>query len=285
MEFEKSNMASTDDVSTRQSSFLGTAISKFTTEGVNTLRRYLDSMPDSQGVMKLYMKAYRYLDAGSAVAKQAMEKQDDTKEGKKLLTEASRLFALGKADTVFHKVITDDQIGLLEDQEGLRSRYSIDDVAPPGSSLAETIIALLKHASTNKRESHKLNADADRLAKKFRVPEKRLWHLKVKAYAESGQWPQLRSLGDSKAKPPIGFKPFARVAIQYDQGVTEITRYIDRVQVGEERYGLFCEAKLWKRAVEEAVKLKDPQRIMNVRSICNSADIQRMCDEMMGRVA
>jgi vacuolar protein sorting-associated protein 16 len=121
-------------------------------------------------------------------------------------------------------------------------------------------------------------------AKKFRMPEKRVWHTKVKAFADSKQWSNLRILADSK-KSPIGYKPFARAAIRGKQTVTEIMRYIDRVVVPEEKYDLLCEAELWKSALEEAVKLKDPRRILNVKSHCNDGEIQLLADQMLGRIA
>jgi len=146
------------------------------------------------------------------------------------------------------------------------------------------ISGIIQHAAVNKRESHKLMADAEKLAKKYKLPEKRLWYLKVKAFGESGQWPQLRSLADSRAKPPIGFKPFARAAIKHDQATSEITRYIDRVQGAEERYDLYCEAKAWKKALDEATKLKDAGRVGNVRAICNSPETQQACDQILARL-
>lgn len=62
-------------------------------------------------------------------------------------------------------------------------------------------------------------------------------------------------------------------------------RYIDRVMAPEEKYDLLCEAELWKPALEEATKLKDPRRILNVKSLCNDSDIQLLADQMMGRIA
>merc|ERR1711937_413398 len=109
--------------------------------------------------------------------------------------------------------------------------------------------------------------------------------MKVKALAESKQWPHLRKLGDSKTKSPIGFKPFAMAAIKGNQSEPEIMRYIDRVTVSEERYDLFCEGKLWKRALEEALKLKDPHRVANVKSSSNSIEIDRMANEMLNRLS
>jgi hypothetical protein len=127
-------------------------------------------------------------------------------------------------------------------------------------------------------------SDVEKLGKKFRVPEKRLWHVKVKAFAESEEWASLRTLADSKTKSPIGYKPFARAAIKGRLGVTEIMRYIEKVTIPEERYDLFCEAALWKRALDEAVKMRDAQRVANVRTLCNSEEVQQLCNDMFNRI-
>jgi len=146
-------------------------------------------------------------------------------------------------------------------------------------------VSLIKYAAANKREAHRLLADVDKLGKKFRVPERRLWHIKVKAFAENGEWANLRSLGESKTKSPIGFRPFARAAIKGKLGVAEVTRYIEKVTVPEERYDLFCEAELWKRALDEAVKMRDAQRVANVRSLCNSEEeVQELCNKALSRL-
>lgn len=145
-------------------------------------------------------------------------------------------------------------------------------------------MSLIRYAASNKREAHRLLADVDKLGKKFRIPERRLWHIKVKAFAENEDWANLRSLADTKAKSPIGFKAFARAAIRGKQGVAEITRYIERVATPEERYDLYCEAELWERALNEAVKIWDTQRVTNVRSLCNSEEIQALCDKALSRL-
>lgn len=142
---------------------------------------------------------------------------------------------------------------------------------------------VIHYAAVSQRDQHRLLADADKIAKKFRMPEKRAWHIKVKAFADSKQWSNLRLLADSK-KSPIGYKPFARAVIKGKQNVSEIMRYINRV-TPEEKYDLLCEAELWKEALEEATKLKDPRRILNVKSLCNDTDIQLLADQMMGRIA
>lgn len=158
-------------------------------------------------------------------------------------------------------------------------------MCPVSSSVTETIASVIFFAAANVREQHRLLADADKLAKKYRIPEKRTWHIKVKAFADSNQWSNLRILADSRSKPPIGFKPFARAVIKGKQSAAEILRYIERVSVPEERYDLFCEASLWKRALEEAVKMKDARRILNVKTLCNSSEVALLADQMMGRLA
>lgn len=144
---------------------------------------------------------------------------------------------------------------------------------------------MIKYAAVNVREQHRLLSDAEKISKKYRVPEKRFWYIKVKAFADSGQWSNLRIMSESRNKSPIGYKPFARAAIQGKQSENEILKYIERVTLPEERYDLFCEALLWKRALEEAVKLKEPRKVLNVKTLCNSPEIQLMADEMLGRMA
>jgi len=131
------------------------------------------------------------------------------------------------------------------------------------------------------KESSRFLAEADRLAKKFKVSEKRLWHLKIQAFGETDQWTALWSLGDSRTKPPISFKYFALEAIKRRQPEESIMKYIDKVTENEERYELLCEGKLWKRAVDEAMKLGDKGRLIHIRSVCGSPVIQQLCDELM----
>jgi hypothetical protein len=311
MEFEKHCLASTGgaDLPKAQAAFLGTVVSKFTSEGFHTLRRYLCTTADAKSVVNLLLRAQRYTDAGSTMALRALAESDmREKQGilavsvfvaavvlryfhyctnslavRRVLQEASRVFGLGK-DTSLYKSCTDDQLELLKDQEVLRTKYSSHDVAPFGSSVTGTMSALIHFAANNEREQHRLLADADKIAKKFRVPEKRACFIKVKAFAESSQWANLRILADSK-KSPIGYKAFARAAIKGKQPTSETMRYIDRLTTPEEKYDMLCEAKLWKNALDEAVKLRDTRRILNVKSLCNDADVQIRADQMLGRLA
>lgn len=272
MEYEKTCMGTINDPTKARASFLSTVVSKFTKEGYNMLRRYYGTMPDVKHLMNLQLRAQKFTDAGSGMALRVKEKKDDPRERQAMLGEASRIFGLGK-DTAFHKACTDDYVELLKDQEVLRTKYGGYEVAPESSSITALMSNVIHYAAINQREQHRLLQDADKIAKKFRVPEKRVWHTKVKAFADSKQWSNLRILADSK-KSPIGYKPFARAVIRGKQNVSEIMRYVDRVVDPEEKYDLLCEARLWKPALEEATRMKDSRRIFNVKSLCNDSEIQ-----------
>jgi len=165
-------------------------------------------------------------------------------------------------------------------EQRLRSTYG-PRVTPKTSSISKTIEAVICYAAEDPSLTSRLASECEKLSKKFRLSEKRVWSIKVQAYAKTGQWKALRTLGDSRAKSPIGFKPFALAVIRGKQPVNDSMRYIERITQPEERYYLFCEAKLWKKALDEAMQLRDPARIMNVRSLCNDAELQQLCERLV----
>lgn len=70
----------------------------------------------------------------------------------------------------------------------------------------------------------------------------------------------------AERKSPIGYKAFAIAAIDGKQPIGEIVRYIEKVTSAETRYDLYCQAKFWKRALQEAAKLDDVRRMEYVKS-------------------
>lgn len=271
------------EVTKAKSNFMGALVAKYTPESFHTWRQYLEGQGDVKQITNLHLRAQNFADAGATLALRALS-EPDTRERRGMLEESSRIFGLGK-ETTFAKSCTDDYLELLKDQEVLRNMYGSNDVAPESTSVTSTIASVLKFAAVQQREQHRLLSDADKLAKKFRVPEKRLWHVKVNAFADSAQWSNLRLLSDSRAKPPIGLKPFVRAVIRGGQPTSEITRYLERLPTPEERYDMYCEANLWKQALEEATKLCDGQRILNVKTLCSSSEIQLLADQALGRLA
>ncbi|KAL7552273.1 hypothetical protein ACHAWF_015505, partial [Thalassiosira exigua] len=275
--------------------FAGVA-NKFPAEAVNMLTAYHSRMGaieggDARPAMNVLLRRQKHLEAGLWRAKRAVARPsmttsstgegDGEKEKVEALKEASKIFDLGGKDCAFQKSCTDEQVALLAEQEQLRRTYGAREVAPPSSSVTATIASVLKYGAVDPRAAFRLGADADRIAKKYKVPEKRMWHVKVRALAESGQWPLLRNFADTRARPPIGIKPFALAAIRGGRGHVEVEHYAKRMtdkSDGEDRYEVFCEAGMWKRALEEAANLGDGRKIAHVRSMCNSPDVQRLCD-------
>ena len=285
MEYERSCTAghSGGDASATQAAFFATVASKFTPEGFHMLRRYLlAGSTNIKDVANLLLRAQRFTDAGSTIALRAIRHMDP-RERHGMLMEASRVFSSGK-ETSFQKSCTDDQIELLKDLDTLKNKYGAIQMDLDGCSVIGTMSALICAAGLNEREQHRLLSDVDKIARKYRVSEKRLWAIKVKAFSESKQWSNLRTLAESK-KSPIGYKPFARAAIRGNQPISEVLRYIGRVTVPEEKYDLLVERKLWKDALEEAFKMKDGRRIINVKSLCHDTDLQIVADQMLGRIA
>jgi hypothetical protein len=279
-----------------KNTYFSGVVNKFPMEAVNMLTAYHSRIAamggDVKPMVNILLRRQKHADAGTSMGKRAIALvQSDSSimaanelEQHKIetLKEASNIFSLAGKDCAFQKSCTDEYLDLISDQEQLRRQYGTRDVAPPSSSITSTIASILKYAATDPRSSHKLFVDADRLAKKYKVSEKRLWHVKVHAFSESNQWAVLRNFADSRAKSPIGMKPFALAAIKGRQGEAEIMHYVGRMSGqsdGEDRYELFCEAGMWRKAVDEAVKLGDGRRIAHVRSVCNSIEIQNLCDK------
>jgi hypothetical protein len=275
-EFEKACISKTRDAAQAQLFYLSTIVQKFPPEAMNLLSKYFSSMQDVKHVINLKNKGRDYAASGKVIAQRALNLPRE-QDRLSALQEASRVFAQGK-DTLFLKASTDEYLELILEQERLRRIYG-PDVTTKTSSVTDTIFNILCYAAVKLRDANKLLAESEKLAKKFKVPEKRLWHTKIRAFAATDQWNSLRYMAESRTKVPISFKYFALAAIQKQRDISDILFYIQKVTDGEERYDLFCEAKLWKRALDEAKKLDDVRRVLNVRAVCNDPDIQRLCDQ------
>lgn len=51
---------------------------------------------------------------------------------------------------------------------------------------------------------------------------------------------------------------------RYGQTVSETEKYVDKVTSPEEKFDLFVDLQLWRRAFEVALKMKDPARLEEV---------------------
>ena len=284
IEFQKHCLTSTQDHAKANHSFFTTVCTRFTPEAYYTLRGYLEFAADPSKAVNLQLKAKKFTDAGMTTAQRALHRSIDLREKQASLAEASRIFGLGK-DSSFHKTCTDEYLELLKDQEVLRTKYGAMEVAPESSSVTATISSIIRYAAVNEREAHRLLSDADKVIRKFRIPDKLAWNTKVKAFSETDQWTALKKLADSRTKVPIGFKPFARAAIRCHQSSTDCSRYIERVTDPEDRFSLYCEAGMWKQGLDEAAKMRDERRIIDVKAHCGSPELQLKADQLLAKLA
>ena len=302
MQLDKACLATAtnaSEIAKSQSTFWQTVITKLPPEAFHTLRRYYlatggatvaapsTSTGDAivsggNSAVTLLVRAQRFTDAAIVLAKRSMV-EDDPREQLGILQESSRLFGLGK-ETTFYKQSTDEYVELLKDQEVIRTKYGSSEVVPPTTSVTATLVSVIHYASTHVREQHRLLSDVDKIAKKFRIPDRRLWHIKVKAFSESAQWSNLRLLADSRSKSPIGYAPFARAAIRGRQPSTEIVKYIEKITAAEERCDLLSEAGMWKRALEEAIRIRDARRLMEIKTKADSPELQMQAEQALRKL-
>ena len=51
---------------------------------------------------------------------------------------------------------------------------------------------------------------------------------------------------------------------RYQRPFGEIEKYIERITAFEERYDLYMQLEQWRKAADAAIKLRDPNRLMEV---------------------
>ena len=135
----------------------------------------------------------------------------------KLLESINRHFTDGSKE--FETRQTKEQIALLKRQMALQTKVA--DII--GLNLNETISILVQRA---------LLADADSVRKEFKISDKKFWWLKVRALAQTRNWPELEKFARSK-KSPIGYSPFVMACIE-NNNKAEAMRYIERVSKEEQ---------------------------------------------------
>ncbi len=179
-------------------------VNKFPLEAVCMFTTYYSRLGgchggDARPSINILLRRNKHMDAALKMAKKALRPtaavgdKDREKNKVEMMKEASKIFDLGGKDCIFHKTCTDEQISLISDQEQLRQSYGSIEVAPPSSSLTSTIMSIIKYAAVDPRSAHRLQSDFDRIAKKYKIPEKRQWFAKVRGLSESGQWAALRN--------------------------------------------------------------------------------------------
>ena len=241
-------------------------------EAANLLKLYYRNKvtPTDRSILHNFlMHTKNYLEAGTAAVQQAyMQHSLVTKV--QLLKEAAALFAQGR-DLAFFKSATDEQMDLMDIQKLLETRAHRDFV---GLSLAETLNNMILLGLEFPNDAALWERESQKLTKKFRVPDKQLWNIKIHCYSSNSQWGHLAKLATEK-KSPVGYKPFARACLKYGQPNVEVERYIEKITIAEDRFELLCEIEEWRKAADVARILKDADRLTMVMQRCKDESLQR----------
>lgn len=122
------------------------------------------------------------------------------------------------------------------------------------------------------------------MRRRFKVPDCRFSHIKVKALAASGQWNEFHSFATER-RPPIGYEPFVMALVFHNQPVSIICRYIERIESADDRFHFLFELKLWEPAIKLACWLKDTEKLNKIRGSCSDFQLQQSIVARLAQLA
>lgn len=219
----------------------------------------------------LLKQAFRYLKRPQEAGHFAIEKAykyNDLRRRLELLSTARDLYANYDRDPLYG-VAAKEQLALIEKQKLLIKKTG--DRSLVDCSVCDTIGRLLKQDQ---------DAEAEKLAKQFNISEKKMWFLKLKVKSAQGDWQAVDTLAKSKKNPPIGFRPFANIAVQKGQNALA-EQYI--VKVPELDYQLIMLQHIgsYMKAAEVAVKNKMFESLSEIAQKSNDRAVMDYVDTMM----
>uniref|UniRef100_A0A8D2B6R3 Vacuolar protein sorting-associated protein 16 homolog n=1 Tax=Sciurus vulgaris TaxID=55149 RepID=A0A8D2B6R3_SCIVU len=164
--------------------------------------------------------------------------------------------AFYKAKNEFAAKATEDQMRLLRLQRRLEDELGGQFL---DLSLHDTVTTLIL-SGHNKR--------AEQLARDFRIPDKRLWWLKLTALADLEDWEELEKFSKSK-KSPIGYLPFVEICMK-QHNKYEAKKYASRVGPEQKVKALLLVGDV-AQAADVAIEHRNEAELSLVLSHCTGA--------------
>jgi len=200
-----------------------------------------------------------------------------------MLGNVSQIYAKSR-ELSEHQKLLDEQVLLLGDQMLLGIEYFPTVFAD--LSLSETLYKLIVMTVTQDFESKQsedvrkgINQKIVELVRKFRVPDKRFYYLKIKAFVECERWDLLHRLANDR-KPPIGYVPFARAMMKGSRPVEEVEGVVDRIEPTEDRYEFYITLHLFEKAARVGERVRSERMLNEVYRKCQDPSLRQMIDEM-----
>lgn len=171
--------------------------------------------------------------------------------------------------------LAEEQMDLLQEQHKLEERVeNVKKRTFVGMSISDTMRIMIKDS----KYEPKLLPLAATFSKKFKVPEKRFYRVKINALAETHQWDALQKFSQEKKNPPCGFKVFAVACLR--EGEKQMAEaYTARITAVDEKFETLIHLEMYNDALQLAIKLKDPEKLTSVRNLCGDQDICNAADK------
>jgi hypothetical protein len=231
-------------------------------------------------LMKFYEFTKNFQAAGILAIEHGMESALD---GRMMgLKKGATLFSQQRELTFVQKS-TEEHVELLAYQSSLEKKYqklTSTMIVFVDLSVSETLHNLIILAASHPTEKANLLGELGKIQKIFKVPDKRFYHVKVRALSMSHQWDELRRFANEK-KSPIGYRPFAEGCIEQRQPAEMVAYYIERMAELEDKYELYMKVAMWDKALDIARKLKDGGRLRQIKHLCNNAQIEKAVDQVL----
>ncbi|KAH7096912.1 vacuolar protein sorting-associated protein 16 [Auriculariales sp. MPI-PUGE-AT-0066] len=183
------------------------------------------------------------------------------------LKAAQKFFSEDK-ERAFEAKMVDEDIKLITFQQELEKDVG-NKVKFVGSSVSETIALCLTNGLSKK---------AERVRDQFKVPEKRFWHVKLRALADASDFEALDAFAKSK-KSPIGYEPFVHVLVERAHK-TEGATYVARCEPAR-RAELYALCGEWAAAGKECIAQKDRGRLEEIVRTCTDALARRDLEQLL----
>mmetsp|Transcript_324 Transcript_324/g.338 ORF Transcript_324/g.338 Transcript_324/m.338 type:complete len:744 (+) Transcript_324:332-2563(+) len=219
----------------------------------------------------LLKQAFRYLKRPQEAGHFAIEKAykyNDLRRRLELLSTARDLYSNYDRDPLY-AVAAKEQLALIEKQKLLIKKTG--DRSLVDLSVCDTIGRLLKQDQ---------ESEAEKLAKQFQISEKKMWYLKLKIKASQGDWPGVEALSKSKKNPPIGFRPFANIAVQRNQN-QYAEQFILRVPEVDYQLNMLQYIGSYMKAAEVAVKNKLFDSLPEIAQKSNDRAVMEFVDSQL----
>lgn len=226
---------------------------------------------DNRFLRDLYYQDDRRVDGANLLVREAL-KQPDTRTTTDKLASAAKLLSDSK-DTSFEHKALQEATALLDRQTTLDKDLSPSSFT--SLSLHATILKLLTLNHVTR---------AKKLQSEFKVSEKTIWWLRLRAQVSTRSWPDLEALAQHTRKSPIGWVPFFTLVVAAgNQKLAAV--FIPKVVAAREVESREV-VKMWERcgmrvkAAEEAVRGRDGESFERVREAAKGTVDEREIERL-----